>query len=208
VSGKIKRKLLVSSGRGNPAPSNGYTLYDDGQQVSCKINDPLIDKAVSVWKCVGWSGTGSVPSKGEGTDVTFPITEDSSITWEWTRTPNPGQIVTLVALIALFVFAFESYVHLRSVFLTAASVGAIGGLVHEIIQSGGKYVLPSTDQNQNFCLGGLVGIISGIVAGVVLFEGLSITTVSQQLIALAFTAGVALKGVADAPNPTKSTSTS
>lgn len=33
--------------------------------------------------CTGWTGTGSVPASGTGTNVTFAITEDSTLTWNW-----------------------------------------------------------------------------------------------------------------------------
>jgi hypothetical protein len=105
----------------------------------------------------------------------------------------------LISLACVFTFAVVSYVVWRDVLLTAVFTGAIGGLVHEIVQSNGTYMLPHMDTaNSNFCLGGLIGIISGGAAGVIMVEGLTVTTLSRQLIALAFTAGLALKGVADA----------
>lgn len=35
------------------------------------------------YEILGWTGTGSVPPSGTGGTVSFPITENSSITWNW-----------------------------------------------------------------------------------------------------------------------------
>lgn len=35
--------------------------------------------------CNGWSGTGSAPASGTGTNMTFSIEKDSSITWNWRK---------------------------------------------------------------------------------------------------------------------------
>ncbi len=50
----------------------------------------------------------------------------------------------------------------------------LGGLLHELVQSQGKFVLPNTADNGNLALGGLVGVITGGIAGVVLYSGLTI----------------------------------
>jgi len=118
-----------------------------------------------VWTCDGWVRTGSVPSKGVGTDVTFPLTENSAITWNWTegnRSLGPGQKASLIAIALTIAFAVLSY-YLQYVFLTAVLAGAIGGLMHEIVQSKGTYMLPNTDDKGNFCLGGLFGLIKVMV---------------------------------------------
>ena len=35
--------------------------------------------------CTGWTGTGSVPAEGDGPAVSFTITNDSSLVWNWRR---------------------------------------------------------------------------------------------------------------------------
>lgn len=65
-------------------------------------------------------------------------------------------------------------------------------------------ILPNTDEKGNSCLGRLVGIISGGTAGLLTYQGLLGTapvTASTKLVVAALIAGLALKGIADAPNP-------
>jgi hypothetical protein len=88
-------------------------------------------------------------------------------------------------------------------------MGAIGGLAHEIVQSGGKFMFPDVDDsNGNYCLGGLFGIVAGGAAGVLLIESLGVITVGRLLIATAFSAGLAFKGIADGPAPSTQPSSS
>jgi hypothetical protein len=117
-------------------------------------------------------------------------------------------ILTLVstALIA-FVVLWANAV--GDVIWTVVSVGALGGLVHEIAQSKGTAFIPgkasSTPGGANTgedYLGGLVGIILGGAAGLLTLAVSSGTStpskVSVQLIVTAFSAGIALKGISDA----------
>jgi hypothetical protein len=196
------RKLTVSSAHGTPDPPNGCTMHQDGEQITCKVTNPA-NKGLRIWKCTGWFGTGSVPPKGQTASVTFPITQDSEITWNWESGLNGGLVGSFVALALVIVFAITSYVSLKEVLLTAFCVGAIGGLLHEIIQSNGSYIKPTTDEKGNLCLGSLFGIISGGVAGTVLVQALNVTAVSPLVVSQAFTAGLALKGAVDARNPGK-----
>jgi hypothetical protein len=199
-------KLTVSSDHGSLDPSVGITTYDEGAQISCKVTSPVTE-GLRVWACKGWSGTGSAPASGEGTNVTFPLNEDSTITWNWKPTgwyygtvgAQVGSCIAFALVTILAVWSYES----QYVLMTAVWAGAIGGLIHEIVQSQGKFMLPNTDDKGNLCLGGLIGIISGGVAGLIYYQGL--TTITAITIAAvfvgAFIAGLALKGVADAVNP-------
>lgn len=81
------RTLTVYSSHGSPVPSTGAHSYNDGQSVTCSVSSPVVDGGVS-YSCTGWSGTGSVPSIGSSTSVTFSITQDSTITWNWIITPR------------------------------------------------------------------------------------------------------------------------
>jgi hypothetical protein len=78
----VQRTLTVSSAHGSPNPGNGPHTYSDGQCLTCSVISPVTEGSTS-WTCTGWTGTGSVPSSGSGKTVTFSITQDSSITWNW-----------------------------------------------------------------------------------------------------------------------------
>ena len=78
----VQRTLTVSSAHDSPSPSNGPHVYADGSSVTCSVSSPVSENG-TVWTCTGWSGTGSVPSSGSGSSVTFTISQDSTITWNW-----------------------------------------------------------------------------------------------------------------------------
>ncbi|MGA2309596.1 MAG: hypothetical protein ABSG57_08625 [Candidatus Bathyarchaeia archaeon] len=78
----VQRTLTVYSAHGSPTPSVGSHLYDDGSSVTCSVSSPVTEGS-TVWTCIGWNGTGSVPPSGSSTTVSFTITQDSSITWNW-----------------------------------------------------------------------------------------------------------------------------
>ena len=80
--------LTVASDYGDPTPGVGITALEviDQNEVSCSLSGTniLLSPGVrSVYS--GWTGTGSVPASGTGTNVTFSIEEDSSITWNWRK---------------------------------------------------------------------------------------------------------------------------
>jgi len=89
----VQRTLTVSSAHDSPNPSNGPHTYNDGSSVTCSVSSPVVEGLVS-YSCTGWSGTGSVPSSGSVTSVTFTITQDSSITWNWIVTPIYSLTIT------------------------------------------------------------------------------------------------------------------
>ena len=197
-------KLAVISDHGTAVPPNGYNNYDKDTLITCKVTSPVTENGIT-WECKGWSGIGSVPATGKGTAVTFPVSGDSTITWIWKKQGYvliPAQIISLITflvIIGLSVLFYETKYALPMVVFA----GAIGGLLHEIVQSQGKFILPTTDDG-NFCLGGLVGIVIGAIAGFILYSGYSATSaisVSGWLFTEAFLAGLAAKGVADAVNP-------
>lgn len=83
----------------------------------------------------------------------------------------------------------------------AATVGALGGLAHEIAQSGGKIAVFSMKAD-GFYLGSVAGMILGAVSGImvarVLFSNPPTTITAAQLSYEAFIAGLGLKGVIEA----------
>jgi len=143
-----------------------------------------------------------------------------------TPSPRMSVVLTLIATAVIAVMAAWAG-STDNVLWTAVTVGAIGGLVHEIAQSKGTAFFPDTDKTPSShtkkdeeagkkpddgtsnggesYLGGLIGILLGGAAGLVaLSVSPTPTSVSTQMIATAFAAGVALKGIADsAASPKK-----
>jgi len=113
---------------------------------------------------------------------------------------------TVVIGILLAVLADASAGHQWMLWL-AASVGALGGLAHEIAQSGGKIAFFQRYQD-GFYLGSVAGMVLGAVAGLLVVRGLdaglagSGATTTTQLAYDAFIAGLALKGVTEAAGGT------
>jgi hypothetical protein len=111
--------LTVVSAYDSPDPS-GTTAYANGTIVTASVTSPVrIGDPFEI--CRGWNGTGSVPASGTGTTVTFTITQDSTITWNWYYTvggswaPIPmqalaptGTLTLLAPWIALGLFAAAS----------------------------------------------------------------------------------------------------
>jgi hypothetical protein len=86
VGTPVQRSLSVSSAHDTPVPANGPHTYNHGDSVTCSVTSPVTE-GNTVWTCTGWVGTGSVPSSGSGATVTFTITSDSTIAWNWLGTP-------------------------------------------------------------------------------------------------------------------------
>ena len=78
----VQRRLTVSSAHDSPNPGNGLHIINDGTSVTCGVSSPVTESG-TVWTCTGWTGTGSVPSSGSDSSVTFTVTQDSTITWNW-----------------------------------------------------------------------------------------------------------------------------
>ena len=75
--------LTVNSEKGEPSPTVGSHDFASGSSITANVT-LTINEGSNVWKCNGWTGTGSVPSSGSSNSVTFILTENSSITWNWT----------------------------------------------------------------------------------------------------------------------------
>ncbi len=122
----------------------------------------------------------------------------------WTSIQKVSMVVTLGAAIFLSLLAWAS-VHNHWLLWLAASVGGLGGLVHEIAQSGGKIAFFEKNKDGMY-LGSLAGIVLGAVAGILVIRGHLIATPSgtelpismTQLAYEVFIAGLALKGVTEA----------
>jgi hypothetical protein len=91
--------LEVDSKHGLPTPAVGSHTYDYGTQVTCTmpVTNVVVDGTQYV--CVGWTGTGSVPTSGTGNSVSFNLEKDSSIIWQWRSVSTLG-----VGLVAYYPF--------------------------------------------------------------------------------------------------------
>ena len=78
----VQRRLAVSSAHDSPNPGNGLHVINDGTSVTCSVSSPVTESG-TVWTCTGWTGSGSVPSSGSDSSVSFKVTQDSTITWNW-----------------------------------------------------------------------------------------------------------------------------
>ena len=82
-----KLPLQVESAEGAPFPGVGTIQCSWGDPVSAAVSEP--EPMDGVWlECTGWTGTGSVPASGGGTNVEFTIEEPSSLTWTWRTNPE------------------------------------------------------------------------------------------------------------------------
>jgi hypothetical protein len=128
--------------------------------------------------------------------ATAPATQDQSMS----RADFWSVIVTVAVGIALAILATIS-AQRGSVIWLAIAVGALGGLVHEIAQSGGK-ILFFERKLDGFYIGALAGAVLGAVAGLLAVRG-AITNPAEtpnitELFYEAFLAGMALKGITEA----------
>jgi len=74
--------LAVSSSFGAPDPELGTHALVYGDSVAASVSEPADTNGIRRI-CTGWTGTGSVPASGTGTAVSFTITNDSSLVWNW-----------------------------------------------------------------------------------------------------------------------------
>ena len=80
---EVKVSLTVESAHGVPSPTNGVHALSWGTEVAANVAEPEPADGIQ-YRCIGWTGTGGVPASGAGTNVTFTIEADSSISWNWT----------------------------------------------------------------------------------------------------------------------------
>ena len=76
--------LSVSGGLAGAEPADGVHALAKGGEAAAKCApEAKLGEGVQA-VCAGWTGTGSVPAEGAGTNAVFTILEDSSISWRWT----------------------------------------------------------------------------------------------------------------------------
>ncbi|HAS81654.1 MAG TPA: hypothetical protein DCS43_02985, partial [Verrucomicrobia bacterium] len=75
--------LTVSSPYGFPNPS-GATPHSLGSSIDAVLSGSPVVTGQTQYVCTGWTATGSGLTSGPGTNVSFTITTDTTITWQWT----------------------------------------------------------------------------------------------------------------------------
>jgi len=61
----------------------GTHQFAPGTVVSNSVETPTEVVEGTRRACTGWTGTGNVPAEGDATTVSFTLTEDSELTWQW-----------------------------------------------------------------------------------------------------------------------------
>jgi subtilisin family serine protease len=67
----------------SPTPDYGEQTYPSGKVVHASVPAATPPTNGMRWACSGWLGTGSVPASGTTNVVTFTLTTNSSLTWQW-----------------------------------------------------------------------------------------------------------------------------
>ncbi len=112
---------------------------------------------------------------------------------------SSSQWVTLASIIIAVIIGWVAVIE-KNVLITAITVGALGGIVHELAQSSGKIIVPKTDTgSRDIYLGGLFGLISGGVAGLLIAQSLPDNAqITNSWLSQFFLAGLSLKGFSEA----------
>jgi uncharacterized repeat protein (TIGR02543 family) len=92
--------LYVTSPYGTPSPGKGLNSFTAGELVNASAGPPVTNQTGIRRFSTGWTGTGSVPASGSGTNVSFTINAFSRLHWLWqtqyqlTVTNSPGGTVS------------------------------------------------------------------------------------------------------------------
>ncbi len=77
-------QLIVASAHGGAWPPVGTNEYAPAALLTCAVTNSLVSGGTGTqYVCTGWLGTGSVPSSGSGTQVSFTLGTNSQLTWTW-----------------------------------------------------------------------------------------------------------------------------
>ncbi len=77
----IQYYLTVGSPYDSPTPASRW--FNAGASITEYVTSPVPESIGKQHVCIGWSGTGSVPTSGSGATTTFTITQASTIVWNW-----------------------------------------------------------------------------------------------------------------------------
>ena len=74
-------KLTIVSDHGTPSPAVGVATYDYGSTVSLSVTNEA--NGTTRYVCTGWKLDGQEPATGTNSNVSFAITNDAVLTWQW-----------------------------------------------------------------------------------------------------------------------------
>jgi len=76
--------LTVLSAHGDPLPAAGESIYLENTWIEASVSgSPYIEEGVVKYEVTGWEATGSGLTSGTGTNMSFNITEETTLTWQW-----------------------------------------------------------------------------------------------------------------------------
>jgi hypothetical protein len=104
VAGNYKTQyyLKVNSLYDSPSPASGW--LDSETAVNANVTSPATGSPGTRYVCTGWTGAGSVPPSGSGTSISFTMTQNSSLAWNWktqyylTVQTDPNGIATIAGM--------------------------------------------------------------------------------------------------------------
>jgi uncharacterized protein DUF4257 len=119
---------------------------------------------------------------------------DSSNNLKWGERNWQSELTLVMLLVAIA----TAVIFRTNVLIVAISVAAVGGFLHEIVQSGGSVAYPQQKQD-GFYLGSISGLVLGAIAGLLAVQTIDPSAqVTTTFVSQMFFAGLALKGVAEA----------
>jgi hypothetical protein len=85
VTGAVWTLNTVSTNSyGGPTPPVGAQTFTNSSLVSASVTSPwVLTPDVEARACSGWTRTGILPASGAGTNTTFAMTTDATLTWLW-----------------------------------------------------------------------------------------------------------------------------
>jgi hypothetical protein len=85
IQSKLNREsLFVTSAYGISQPPQGSNVLTHGQSLAASVTNSPVLNGTTQYVCTGWSGTGSVPASGIGTNTgSFMLTNSSTVAWVW-----------------------------------------------------------------------------------------------------------------------------
>lgn len=138
--------LTINSLYGSTVPGIGISEFDTGSIVTSSMLTASVEVGSTNYVCAGWTGTGSAPAAGSDRSVAFTLTEDSSITWQWSwfnanhasrGYRAAGRMASIVECEVLFQpSATITQVWWRPVLPPGWTLESAGGAANPIIDSG------------------------------------------------------------------------